>query len=59
VYHVLPGDEIRLKEIVEQLVSRRDTTISTASQEILKRFDRKALTGELATLLSSVAEGNR
>ncbi len=59
VHHVLPGDEIRLKEIIEQLVSRRETTISAASREMLKRFNRKTLTGELATLLSSVAEGNR
>jgi glycosyltransferase involved in cell wall biosynthesis len=59
VHHVLPGDEIRLKEIIEQLISLRETPIDAESQEVLKQFDRKVLTGELATLLSSVAKGNR
>lgn len=59
VHHVLPGDEIRLKEIIGQLISLRETPIDAEAQKVLKRFDRKALSGELATRLSSIIGENR
>ena len=57
VYHVLPEDELRCREVLASLAG----PVSPAApgggdqQENLKKFDRKALTGDLARLLSLAA----